>query len=644
MTTLRATDKSPKIRLSAWPTLIFFLGLFLMYLGERVLDRDKIRPILDGLGVAAALAGLVLLAARAQKSGSSEDKRAHLWLLGAGATALLGIGCYFAFKLGAASLRESLAKGYDRADALASLLFPALLLLGALPMIFMQRALQSMTDGDGYAEAVELSRVRYSGQSGVTLALVLIFCFAVNYIGAERNTKVDLARFRSTRPSEATRKVIQNLSRPIKATLFFPNPNEVREQIVPYFDDLSKLSPSFTYEVLDHALEPNRARDVSASGNGLIVLSSLDDKGQSSQRETVNIGTNIDLAHNALATFDGDVQKKLLTLTRPGRIAYFTTGHGERGFDLGADFNPMAEDLRAPVGSLRTLLQRLGYEVRTLGVGQGLGQKVPGDAALVLITGATEKFLPEEVSTLVDYLNQGGHVFVALDPSAAQTAADLAPVLKVGGVKYNPQVLCNDDVYLVRTRKSSDKANVVSQSFSSHVSVTTLARNAGRASVVLPKTGWFERDGAAPAGVQTDFTLRSMPKTYADTNANFALDSGEKQQVFEVAAAIQKPLTEAGKDAKSKKEMRMGLIGSVDAVSDLGMSAQANIVLMHDTIKWLTQDEALVGEMPQEQDLPIQHTKDQDKVWFYSTILAAPLLVLGLGLTYTRRVRRRRAS
>jgi hypothetical protein len=176
--------------------------------------------------------------------------------------------------------------------------------------------------------------------------------------------------------------------------------------------------------------------------------------------------------------------------------------------------------------------------------------------------------------------------------------------------------------------------------------VTLLSRAAGRVGVILPKSGYLERSGATPAGIQLDFPMRTLPKTYVDTNSNFAFDQGEKQQVFDVAAVAQKTLGDAAasKDKKNQRELRLAVLASVDTVTDLGLLNRANGALVQDTVKWLMNDEALVGETAQEQDLPIMHTKDQDKVWFYSTIIAAPLLVLGLGFVYLRSVRRRRAS
>jgi hypothetical protein len=640
-----------KVQLVAWPTVLFFFGMFVLFLAERMITSEQAQRVVGLVGLAIMAGMLATLFGRRNSARDNEEKIAYGWLLLSAVSIFVGVGVYLLFAAKSTSvsslLRDTFGKKLDTAKDFVSAFWPALVLLGVLPMAFIQRALASMTDGDGYAEKVELQRVRYSAQAGLTIALVVIFCAAVNYVASERNHKWDLARFRSTRPSETTEKIVQNLTRPVKATAFFSSPNEVRELVLPYFEDLAKQNTNFTLEVYDHPMEPNRARELSATGNGLVVLSLSDDKGKITQHETLNIGVTLEAAQGPLGTLDGDVQKKLLQLTRPGRITYFTVGHGERAFELNGSFDVQKDDLRIPVGGLKALLQGQGYEVRTLGVGQGLSSKVPGDAGLVIIAGPTDHFLPEEISALSTYLEGGGHIYLLLDPSGDAANQDLAPLMKIIGVKYHPEVLVNDEVYAIRTHKASDKANIVSISFSSHVSVTTLAHHAGQAGVILPRTGWFERDGATPPGVQLDFTLRTMPKTYVDLNGNFTFDAGggERQQVFDVAAVAHKSISAgAAGDAKNKKEMRLALVGSVDAVADLAVRNRANAVLAVDTTKWLMQEESILGETSQETDLPIVHTRDKDKLWFYSTILTAPLLVLAIGFLYMRRVRRRRAS
>jgi hypothetical protein len=66
--------------------------------------------------------------------------------------------------------------------------------------------------------------------------------------------------------------------------------------------------------------------------------------------------------------------------------------------------------------------------------------------------------------------------------------------------------------------------------------------------------------------------------------------------------------------------------------------------LLADSVRWLGGEEVFSGEVVSEDDKPVQHTKNQDAVWFAIMLIGVPLLVLGLGLfgTLGRRGGRRK--
>ena len=97
-----------------------------------------------------------------------------------------------------------------------------------------------------------------------------------------------------------------------------------------------------------------------------------------------------------------------------------------------------------------------------------------------------------------------------------------------------------------------------------------------------------------------------------------------------------------GKDKDKKaepKEMRAFVIADVDAVSDLLISnVPGNQALFADAMRWLVGEESFMGQINTEEDIRIEHTKQQDLAWFYSTIFGVPAVVLGLGLFARRRM------
>jgi hypothetical protein len=151
---------------------------------------------------------------------------------------------------------------------------------------------------------------------------------------------------------------------------------------------------------------------------------------------------------------------------------------------------------------------------------------------------------------------------------------------------------------------------------------------------------------------KVDFTVRSPGGTFNDVNRNYKLDKdSEKSQVYNIAAAVTKPVAGApaeppakpddkkGKDKKPEvKEMRVFVSADVDAFSDLVLTnVVGNQVLFVDAMRWLVGEESYAGATNTEEDLHIEHTKQQDLAWFYSTIFGIPALVLGAGLFIRRR-------
>jgi hypothetical protein len=142
-----------------------------------------------------------------------------------------------------------------------------------------------------------------------------------------------------------------------------------------------------------------------------------------------------------------------------------------------------------------------------------------------------------------------------------------------------------------------------------------------------------------------------MGGTFADLNQNYDFDKDtEKKDTYNLVAAVTKPVEGAAapkaddkdKDAKKEpKEMRAFVLSDADGLTDLLLSNFGpNRLLLMDAIRWLGGEDSFAGEVNDEQDVRIEHSKQGDQVWFYSTIVGVPALVLGAGLGISRRARR----
>jgi hypothetical protein len=604
-------------------TMLYFGGMLLAYIGERIVGAGTARA-LTGIGVLLVGVAIAMRAARSQKAksaGAKDRSAAERMLLALYVVGLVAVALYLAQSdLSSTVLGKPLERDWPKLATTLAALWPVLWIFSALPIVMGEFSYAMVAR----SPRLEIARIRDAIWSGVGLAGAIVFAFAICYVAAERDKKVDLSYFRTARPGEATRKIVGTMDQPIQVSLFFPPANEVREEVAGYFDDLKKESKLLEVQSYDRDVDPQKAKELGVSGNGIVVVA------RGAHREQMSIGLELEAARSQLRNLDRDVQTRLLKVARPTRNVYFVTGHGERTFD------PVGEtDKRATVRDLREALTQLGYTVRQLGAAEGLAQDVPQDASLVMMIGPTKPLLPEEAASLVRYFDKGGRLFVALDPEAGLDEHELLGPL---GAKFVTTVLNNDVAMARKANQITDRQNIVTGTFSSHPSVTTLGRYGARAPLIFLGAGHYEETKDRPKDHVVDVTVRAHPQTWNDLNGNFQFDApAETRKTWELAMAI----TKKGTDKDKKDEGRAILVGDSDFVSDGVIGAYGNPLFVMDGAKWLVGDEAITGEVSSENDVPIVHTKKQDQVWFYGSSFLAPALVLGLGFLVTGRRRGR---
>lgn len=599
-------------------SLVYFGGMLLAFIGERIVGAGSARA-LTGVGVLCIGVAIAMRAARAKRAsadrGAAERMLVALYAVGAFAVAL-----YLAQSdLSSTVLGKPLERDWPRLATVLASLWPVVWLFSALPIIMGEFSYATVAR----SPRLEIARIRDAVWSGVGLAGAVVFAFALCYVGAERDKKVDLSYFRTAKPGESTRKIVGTMDKPIQVSLFFPPSNEVKEEVTGYFDDLKKESKLLEVQSYDRDVDPAKAKELGVTGNGIVVIA------RGGHREQLSVGLELEGARAQLRNLDRDVQTRLLKVAKPPRNVYFVSGHGERTFDPVGD-----TDKRATIRDMREIFQQQGYTVRQLGAAEGLASDVPQDATLVVIVGPTKEFLPEESSSLQRYFQRGGRIFIALDPESGDEHELLGPL----GVKYVTTTLCNDVAMARKTNQVSDRQNIVTASYSSHPSVTTLGRYGGRAPLILIGAGHFEEQKDKPKDQIFDTTVRAHPATWNDLNGNFQFDApAEARKTWELAMAV----TKKGKDKDKKDEGRIILVGDSDFVSDGVIGAYGNPLFVLDGAKWLVGDENITGEVSNENDVPIVHTKKQDQVWFYGSSFLAPALVLAIGFFVVGRKRGR---
>jgi hypothetical protein len=642
------------------------VGLFFVFLGERVLGgMPGLHAAITGLGVGVAL---VVTAARAWTTLGSHGPRRQvertLLLCHLGsllALALYALSTTWGKQLLGLHLTE---QGAARFGGALLVLWAILMLVSLVPLFLVELSigLPRRTNfdlvGGGDDEGVESFRVRDLGWSGLSVALATSLLLVTCQVASQRNVSRDVSYFKTASPGESSQNIVKASAEPLRVLLFFPEINEVKDQVRGYFDALASATGKLTVEVHDRYQDAELAGKYKVSKDGTIVL--VRGSGDKEKVETIDVDTDIAKARAAqskLRTFDREVNAKLMKLARDKRKAYFTVGHGEINDpdSVPAELKGKTSERRMVVFKKR--LAELNYEVKDLSV-MDLSRDVPADATIVFLLGPSSALTPAELATLDRYLVRGGRMMIGLDPKGDGTLGPLEGRL---GVHYNPASLTDDRVFLPQRMTAADHRFVETTQFSAHASTTSLSRSIDKP-LILIDSGSLEDAPFTPGATPTKtFTIRSMESSFLDFNDNFEFDATsvagkpEKRARYNLAAAIEGAKIK-GPDGADKDGFRALVFADVDLFADVLVGTRAGQALllvaeaggqlgaMIDAIRWVGGEEVFSGELVSEDDKPIQHTKNQDAVWFTLTIVGFPLLVLTLGLVGTWARRRRAAT
>lgn len=600
-----------------WIGLLLPVGLIGLFVSERVLgsahDEVWIARAAALFAVAAAVGWRLFELMRTR--GAARKVEVRLTIATAGVLVALGL-----YVLSGDSGIEWLGlegTAAERTRGALAVLWVALLAVSLGALLFMEMAYRSMP----IEEAVELRRVDAAGANGLTLALSLIFVVSINFVAHERDIKRDLSYFKTTRPSETTIRMVQRLDEPVRVVLFYPRVNEVLEQLRPYFDALDEASEQLSVEVRDHALAPELTERHRVRGNGFVVL--LRGEGEAQQAESFEVGVKLEAARSRLRTLDGRFQQSFAQLTVRPRELYLTSGHRERSAS-GAEGDPREQRL----GHLSAALQRSNIASRELGIAEGLAHRVPEGAPAVAVVGPREPFLREEAESLLRYVQEGGRLVVFVDPDVDH---GLDPLLHGLGVSLREGVLHAERNHLRRGEPPADRAVIFANNYSAHPTVTLATRNR-RAPAIFDRGGALERrEQDQVPGVSVTFPLWAGEGYWLDTDGDHEKGPDEPSSGrFSMIAAI--TVANPGGD-----EGRAVVIADGDFITDAWIQNAGNAFVLLDTLNWLVGEEQVFGPTQTEEDIPIEHTRDEDKVWFYGTSFAVPLPLLILGFWLARR-------
>ena len=294
-----------------WVTWILVAGLIAVFVGARILDGMAVLDtvlVVGGVIAVGAATALQFLAWR----GASEDARGTetVFMLGYAGCALALVGFLPATDFGVnllglefEAVRPELR--FKRFFLVASLI---LLVCSLLPVLAAQWAMSK--GGSAGAARVDTLRARQTAGGALSGSLLALSLILIGYITTEFNRSANFSYFKTATPGESVRQIVLNMDGPLRAAIFYPDVNQVKDELLVYLDELARTTGTVVIEEYDRYVDIEAATEWQAS-EGSLYLGRGDNA-----KESIYLGLDIEEARGTLRVLDSQVHEKLLELNQ----------------------------------------------------------------------------------------------------------------------------------------------------------------------------------------------------------------------------------------------------------------------------------------------------------------------------------------
>jgi ABC-type uncharacterized transport system involved in gliding motility auxiliary subunit len=445
----------------------------------------------------------------------------------------------------------------------------------------------------------------------LTLFLLLSVFALIAWQLEQHQKRWDVTMAREYTLSPETLRLLQHLDKPLDIMAFFQPDQAGRDRAEYILDTYAYASERIRYRFVDPDREPDLAQKHGVKGYGQLVLI------YEGREERIGFFTEQDIT-NALAKL---IQSKV-------RVAYFLTGHGERNTE---EFDSEG------YSRLKQAMEEQNFRIASLNL--MTAERIPDDAAVVVVAGPRKNLFPEEIAILDEYLEGAGSLLVMLDPNAD------------GGLRTflsTKNILIQDDLIIDKKSRvlGGDYLMPVISRYADH----EITKNSTMATIMYEaRSVRAKKDGA---WISTELAW-TADESWAETDVKSAqeqklavLDESDMMGPVSVAATGLKILRETrrpggglGADAQSLQmaaargkalvQCRIVVIGDSDFAKNSLFDLSGNSELALNAINFLARSPDMISIRPRSRDtIPLILTQTQSKWLFWFSFAFMPGLIL----------------
>ncbi len=445
---------------------------------------------------------------------------------------------------------------------------------------------------------------RRATRLGLNTVLMVVLMGAIlgilNFLAARHSVRWDLSETKRFTLAPQTARLLRELPREVKVTVFASDQGPVRLAYRDLIDSYRAHTAKLRVEYVDPEKKPGVARQYGVTRPDTAVL-------ESGKQETRITSASEQELTNALIRVTKDEKKAV----------YFLTGHGEHLPEDGS---------KEGYSFLKEALERQGYTVRSLSLYES--KTIPKNASMVVLGGPQKPVSPEEQLLLVDCVRTGGRVLVLLDPGSR---AGLESTLEVWGLQAD-----NRTVLDTQTILGGDLTMPVVNTYGSH----EITQDLGQVLTMFPHARPVSFLDSKGNEWVFHPLAKSSPRSWARAGEGAVRD-------FNPQKDTQGPLTLAAlvvaraSPSENARQPAVLLVGDSDFASNAYLDFSGNTDFILHAVAWLAEEKDLITIAPKDTRLgTLLLTTAQSNALFALQVLGLPGFFLLAGFSVWRRRRR----
>jgi ABC-type uncharacterized transport system involved in gliding motility auxiliary subunit len=419
-----------------------------------------------------------------------------------------------------------------------------------------------------------------------------------------------------------TKKILKGLENNLKIAAFVKKGSYQERQIKDLLDEYKHHSKKLDISYIDPDKEPALSATYGIREYNTIVFECGLKRKSVFGRDLFNMPDYYQ-RQNQTASFFGEeyFTNAIITVTQEQqqRTIYFLEGHKERNIN---------DNEREGMSEIKKSLEMDNYIVGSVNIARD--GKIPSDCGVLVIASPRTSIADEELNVLNRYLENGGKMFVLIDPLIPSRIENLLSKWKIelnNDLVFDPQSCYMFDplavipIYaghdITKDLEQNKVAMVMPASRSmaeiknnrEGVSITKLIHTAG-------STAWGERD------------LNSIKARKPEYNKDI-----DTEAPCTLGFAVSYWIKASKAEKKEAEEMRMVVIGDSDFASNKVVPVQGNRDFFVNSINWLVKEKGKISIRAKSADIKrIDLSRNQRNFVFITSVIITPLIVLVVGV------------